>query len=53
VAAGKHRGENPVHYVFLSDDPLRHLALQPSDGTDQAFQLLDIVVRGRLGGGHG
>jgi hypothetical protein len=45
VAAGKYCSENPVYHVFLPDDALRNLTLEPSDGTDQAFQLLDVLGR--------
>jgi hypothetical protein len=52
MAARQDCGQDTVDYVLLTHNPLAHLALEPSDGADQALQLLNVVVSGGLSGGH-
>ncbi len=52
VAPGQHRGEDPVHHVFLAHDALRHLGPEALHGADEALELLDVVLGNALGRGH-
>jgi hypothetical protein len=53
MPAREDRGENAVHDLVLAHDPVRHLRLEPGNGSDQPLQLPDVVVRCRLRLRHG
>jgi hypothetical protein len=52
VAAGQDSREDAVHHILLADDPLGHLGAETLDGTDEALQLLHVVLGDALGCGH-
>jgi hypothetical protein len=52
MSPGENRRENPIDYLFLTHNPLGHLRPKVVYGTHQPLELLDVVVRAGLGGGH-
>ena len=44
MAAGEDGGEDLVDHLLLADDPLGHLGAQALHGTDEALELLHVVL---------